>query len=109
VALAVAFLALIGIIIGVGQLAIDAMYGRPAEARNLAEQQWIDVQLASEAARLHSGIRCRYQCLGVGMDHFQAEVFAVDFPRHLTPLLAVHLVPVIGCWAAACSLVALLA
>jgi len=44
---------------------------------------------------------------GVGMDHFQAEVFALDFPRHLPPLLAVHLVPVIWCWAAACFLVAL--
>src|SRR6266568_8211109 len=44
---------------------------------------------------------------GVGMHDFQTEIFALDFPRHLTPLLAVHLVPVIWCWAAACFLVSL--
>jgi hypothetical protein len=38
------------------------------------------------------------------MDHFQAEVFALDFPRHLSPLFAVHLVPVVLRWAAACPL-----
>ena len=42
---------------------------------------------------------------GMGMDHFQAEVFALDFPRHLSPLFAVHLVPVVLRWAAACLLV----
>jgi hypothetical protein len=42
---------------------------------------------------------------GVGMHNFQTEIFALDFPRHLTPLFVVHLVPVIGCWAAACFLV----
>ena len=41
---------------------------------------------------------------GIGMDHFQAEVFALDFPRHLSPLFAVHLVPVVLRWAAACPL-----
>jgi hypothetical protein len=30
---------------------------------------------------------------GVGMDHFQTKVFALDLPRHLPPFLAVHLVP----------------
>ena len=38
--------------------------------------------------QLRSGIRCRCQCLGIGMDHFQAEVFALDLPHHLAPLLA---------------------
>src|SRR5262244_378871 len=42
---------------------------------------------------------------GVRMHDFQTEVFALDFPGHLTPLLAVHLVPVPGSWAAACLLV----
>jgi len=42
---------------------------------------------------------------GVRMHDFQTEVFALDFPGHLTPLLAVHLVPVAGSWAAACLFV----
>src|ERR1019366_9255277 len=29
----------------------------------------------------------------MGMDHFQAEVFALDLPHRLAPLLAVHLIP----------------
>src|SRR5437899_9741026 len=29
----------------------------------------------------------------MGMDHFQAEVFALDLPHHLASLLAVHLIP----------------
>jgi phage terminase large subunit-like protein len=40
---------------------------------------------------------------GIGMDHRQAEVFALDPARHLSPLLAIHLVPIAlhgaaGCW-----------
>jgi len=34
---------------------------------------------------------------GVGMDDFQAEVFALDLPCRLAPLLAVHLVPMAVC------------
>src|SRR2546423_13554443 len=35
---------------------------------------------------------------GIGMDHFQAEGFALDLPHGLPPLLAVHLVPMgVGC------------
>jgi hypothetical protein len=30
---------------------------------------------------------------GIGMDHFQAKVVALDLPHRLPPLLAVHLVP----------------
>jgi hypothetical protein len=41
------------------------------------------------------------------MHDFQTEIFALDFSRHLPPLLAVHRVPVIWCWAAACFLVLL--
>ena len=43
----------------------------------------------------------------VGMNDFQTEIFALDSPQHLPSLLAVHFVPVIWCWAAACFLVAL--
>jgi hypothetical protein len=32
------------------------------------------------------------------MHDFQTEIFALDFSRYLTPLLAVHFVPVIWCW-----------
>jgi hypothetical protein len=42
---------------------------------------------------------------GIRMNHFQAEVFAMDFPRQLSPLFAVHLVPIVLHWAAACLLV----
>src|SRR5262250_364480 len=41
------------------------------------------------------------------MDDFQTEIFALDSPQHLPPLLAVHFVPVVCCWTAACFLVAL--
>jgi len=30
---------------------------------------------------------------GIGMYHLQTDIFALDLPRHLPPLLAVHLVP----------------
>jgi len=30
---------------------------------------------------------------GIRMDHFQAEVFALELPHHLPPLLAVHFLP----------------
>jgi hypothetical protein len=30
---------------------------------------------------------------GIGMYHVQSELFALDFPHHLPPLLAVHLLP----------------
>jgi len=29
----------------------------------------------------------------MGMDHFHAEVLALDLPHYLAPLLAVHLIP----------------
>src|SRR6266481_10127803 len=35
---------------------------------------------------------------GIGMYHFQAEVFALDLAHHLASLLAVHLVPIALCW-----------
>jgi len=42
---------------------------------------------------------------GVGMHDFQTEILALDFPRHLSPLFAVHLVPVVLHWPADCFLV----
>jgi len=30
---------------------------------------------------------------GIGMDHFQVVIFALELPHDLPPLLAVHLVP----------------
>jgi hypothetical protein len=42
------------------------------------------------------------------MHHFQADVFALDFPRHLPPLLAVHLLPITLRCAAGCFLCFLL-
>jgi len=42
---------------------------------------------------------------GIGMDHFQAEIFALEFPRPLSPLFAIHRVPVVLRWAADCFLV----
>jgi hypothetical protein len=30
---------------------------------------------------------------GIGMYHLQADIFALDFPHRLPPLLAVHLSP----------------
>jgi hypothetical protein len=41
---------------------------------------------------------------GIPMDHFQADVFALDLSRHLSPLLAVHLLPMALLWAADCFL-----
>src|SRR5216684_1342281 len=41
---------------------------------------------------------------GIAMHHFQADVFALDFPRHLPPLLAVHLLPITLRCAAGCFL-----
>jgi len=35
----------------------------------------------------------------------QIEIFALDFPRHLSPLFAVHLMPVVLRWAPDCFLV----
>jgi hypothetical protein len=45
---------------------------------------------------------------GVGADHFQAEVFALDLSHRLPSLLAVHLVPMVLHCAVACSFVFLL-
>ena len=45
---------------------------------------------------------------GIGMEHFQAEVFALDFPHCLPPLLAVHLVPMALRWMGGCLLAFLL-
>src|SRR5215467_16349714 len=39
------------------------------------------------------------------MEHLQAEVFALDLPHHLAPLLAVHLVPMVLRWMIGCSFV----
>src|SRR5499425_3778420 len=39
------------------------------------------------------------------MDDVQSEIFALDFPHHLTPLLVVHFVPVFWCCTAACFFV----
>ena len=44
---------------------------------------------------------------GIRMHEFQTEVFALDFPHHLTPLLVVHFAPVIWCCVAACFLTTL--
>src|SRR5208283_2886707 len=41
---------------------------------------------------------------GIRMDHLQADVFALDLPRHLPPLLAVHLVPIALRWLVGCVL-----
>jgi hypothetical protein len=38
----------------------------------------------------------------IRMYHLQADVFALDLPRHLPPLLAVHLLPIALRWAAGC-------
>src|SRR5262249_12205445 len=38
------------------------------------------------------------------MQHLQADVFTLDLPHHLSPLLAVHLLPTGLRWAAGCSL-----
>jgi hypothetical protein len=32
---------------------------------------------------------------GIGMYHFQADVFALDLTHHIASLLAVHLVPIL--------------
>ena len=45
---------------------------------------------------------------GIGMEHFQGEVFALDLPHRLPPLLTVHLVPMMLRWMVGCSFVFLL-
>src|SRR5215468_6891717 len=35
---------------------------------------------------------------GIGVDHFQAQVFALDLSHRLSPLLTVHVAPVGLCW-----------
>jgi hypothetical protein len=54
------------------------------------------------------GLVANINARGIGMDHFQAEVFVLDLPRHLAPLLAVHLVPMVLRWMVGCSFVFLL-
>lgn len=51
VALAGAFLALILLVLGVGDLGLQAMRSLHADAQNIAASQWGDVQLANEAFR----------------------------------------------------------
>jgi hypothetical protein len=41
---------------------------------------------------------------GIRMDHLQTDIFTLDLPRHLPPLLAVHLLPMALRWAADCFL-----
>ncbi|HYA23231.1 MAG TPA: ATP-binding protein [Terriglobales bacterium] len=48
VGLIAVFLILILLIVGVGQLGLRAMRSQHADAQNMAEQQWMDVQLAGE-------------------------------------------------------------
>jgi len=38
------------------------------------------------------------------MYHLQADIFALDLPRHLPPLLAVHLLPMALRWLVGCFL-----
>jgi len=45
---------------------------------------------------------------GVGVDHFQAEVFTLHLAHHLPSLLAVHLVPMVLRWMVGCSFAFLL-
>src|SRR5438445_11650421 len=45
---------------------------------------------------------------GIGMDHFQADVFALDLAHHLPSLLAIHFVPMVLRWMVACLSVFLL-
>jgi hypothetical protein len=52
VGLAVVFLALISDVFGVGRLGIDAMDSLRADAQKIADEQWVAVQLASEALDL---------------------------------------------------------
>jgi len=49
VGLVAVFLALISLMLGVGQMGLRAMYGLRVDARNIAENQWQDVQLATQA------------------------------------------------------------
>jgi len=39
---------------------------------------------------------------GVGMHHFQADLFTLDFPHGFPSLLAVHLVPMALRWMISC-------
>jgi hypothetical protein len=41
---------------------------------------------------------------GIGMYHLQADIFALDFPHRLPPLLAVHLSPMALRWVVGCFL-----
>ena len=33
---------------------------------------------------------------GIGMYHLQADIFTLDLPHRLAPLLAVHLIPIVA-------------
>lgn len=53
----------------------------------------VPVGYLDSVVQLRRGIRCRYQCPRHREYHLQAELLALDFPHHLPPLLAVHLLP----------------
>ena len=78
-----------------------------AAARYQAEASY---RLAVPARRYRHvvGFVADINARGVGMDHFQAAVFALDFPHGLPSLFAVHLVPMVLCWMVGCSFVFLL-
>jgi len=75
--LAGAFLALILLVLGVGDLGMRAMRSLHADARNIAESQWGDVQLA-------------YQAFGYSARNSQInmQIFVSDDPSRMESLLA---------------------
>jgi hypothetical protein len=72
-------------------------------ARRWCTRSAVPVGCSGSAVRLHSGIRCRYRCPR-HRDVPQTDIFALDVPHHLPPLLAVHLSPMLLPWMVGCFL-----
>jgi len=77
VGMAGAFLALILLVLGVGDLGLRAMRRLHDDTRNIAESQWVDVQLAAQALR--------YSDRNVQIN---TEIFLSDDPSKVEFLLA---------------------
>lgn len=76
-------------------------------ARPWCTRSDVPVRCPVPTARPRSGIRCRCQCRrhpDVSPPSGCLRSGSSDLPRHLAPLLAVHLLPIVLCWAAGCVL-----
>src|SRR5206468_130968 len=82
--------------------------GHRLQLRGGAPEASYRLAVSARRYRRIVGFVANINACGIGMDHFQAEVFALDLPHGLPPLLAVHLVPMVLCWMVGCSFVFLL-